>query len=260
MVIALLTDFGTRDHFAAAMKGVILTINPTVTIIDITHEIEPQDIRSAAFTLFACYKEFPAGTVFTVVVDPGVGSKRRAIAASSGGYYFVAPDNGVLSFVLAGDAKIVELNQPDYFAEHVSHTFHGRDIFAPVAAHLSKGVWLAEFGPYVDDPVLFELPKPETTGGNAIGEIIHIDRFGNLITNLTTGNLPPTFVVEINGQTIDRYCEYYAEADEGELFTILGSAGFLEIVVNRGCAQQALAAKTGDRVRVAAKDMGGKTN
>src|SRR5262245_16300229 len=130
MPIALLTDFGTQDHYVAAMKGAILTIDPQAAIIDITHEIEPQNLTSAAFTLLACFRDFPPGTIFVAVVDPGVGSARRGIAVSSGGYNFVGPDNGIFSFVLGEDAEIVELVNPSYFANHVSATFHGRDVFA----------------------------------------------------------------------------------------------------------------------------------
>jgi S-adenosylmethionine hydrolase len=254
MVIALLTDFGTSDHFVGAMKGAILSVNPNVTIVDITHEIEPQDVRSAAFSLAACYRDFPAGTIFEVVVDPGVGSDRRGIAASDGGYSFVGPDNGVFSFVLTEDAEIVELTKVDYFAERVSNTFHGRDIFAPVAAHLSTGVRLEDLGPAINDPVLFEFPKPQITPEGAMAaEVIYIDYFGNLVTNLTREDLPPGFSLEIRGRRTDKHCEYYAAAGDDEFFSMIGSTGFLEIAANLGSAKELLAAEIGDKISVLTK-------
>ena len=254
MVIALLTDFGTRDYFVGAMKGAILSIAPKASIIDITHEIEPQNIRGAAFTFAACYRDFPKGTVFVVVVDPGVGSNRRAIAATSGGYHFVAPDNGVLSFVLAKNARLYELTNRKYFAREISNTFHGRDIFAPVAAHLSCGISPSEFGREINDPILFDFPRPFPVSGNEItAQIIHIDRFGNLITNLTMADLPADFWLEMKGVTIERNLKFYAEASPDELFSISGSAGFLEVVVNRGRAKESLSAQVGDKLTVRTK-------
>lgn len=162
MAIALITDFGIADYFVAAMKGSILSIHPSVSIIDITHEIPNHDIRAAAYTLAACCLDFPAGTVFTVVVDPGVGTDRRAIAVAAGGYYFVAPDNGVLSWALENmpDASAVELTNKLYFGPRRSTTFHGRDIFAPVSAHFALGVPLDEFGPAVTDLVRLDFRSP----------------------------------------------------------------------------------------------------
>lgn len=251
MVIALLTDFGTRDYFVGAMKGAILSIAPKASIIDITHDIEPQDIRGAALTFAACYQDFPQGTVFVVVVDPGVGSNRRAIAATSGGYHFVAPDNGVLSFVLAKNARLYELTNRKYFAREVSNTFHGRDIFAPVAGHLSSGISPSECGPEIDDPVLFEFPRPFRISDKVFSaEIIHIDHFGNLLTNLTPADLPTEFHIEMKGVTIERNLGYYAEAKSDEPFSILGSAGFLEIVVNQRSAKEHFSAQVGDKLIV----------
>jgi S-adenosylmethionine hydrolase len=255
MPIALLTDFGIRDHYVAAMKGVILTINPQAAIIDITHEIEPQNIRSAAFTLLACYRDFPEGTVFVVVIDPGVGSDRRAVAASSSGYYFVGPDNGVLSFALGKETKIVELKNPNYFADSVSATFHGRDIFAPIGAHLSKGVQLEQFGPVINDPVRLEFPKPRLNkDGTITAEIIHIDHFGNLITNLARPDLPKQIRINIKDRLIGRHCRFFAESESGELISIIGSSGFLEIVVNQGSAQDLLNAKIGQALRLTSEN------
>jgi len=255
MPIALLTDFGTRDHYVAAMKGAILSINPQAAIIDITHEIEPQNIKSAAFTLLACYRDFPAKTIFVVVVDPGVGSKRRGIAASSGGYNFIGPDNGVFSFALEDDTKIVELKSSEYFAERVSSTFHGRDIFAPAAGHLAKGVEREILGPPINDPVLFEFPKPHPLHDGAVmAEIIHIDHFGNLITNIAQQDLPERFRVEIGGRPIGKHRKFFAEGESGELISIVGSSGFLEIVVNQGSAENLLNAKPGQNFCLTRED------
>jgi len=251
MVIALLTDFGTIDHFVGAMKGAMLTIDPDAAIIDITHEIEPQDVRDAAFTLMACYKDFPAGTIFVAVVDPGVGSNRRAIAASSGGYYFVGPDNGIFSFILSDEDKVVELKNPSYFAERVYSTFHGRDIFAPIAAQLSKGVWLEEFGPAIYDPIRFSFSKPiRNADGSLTAEIVHIDRFGDLITNLSENDLPELFHIQIGEKVISKHCRFYGESEVGELITLVGSGGYLEIAANKDSAERLLNAKIGQDLRL----------
>jgi S-adenosyl-L-methionine hydrolase (adenosine-forming) len=249
-IIALLTDFGTRDYFAGAMKGAILSINPDAKIVDITHEIPPQDLSAAAFTLGACYKDFPAKTIFVAVVDPGVGSERKAILVETEKYFFIAPDNGLLSFVFA-DARvsIYELTNKKYFAENISTTFHGRDIFAPVAAHLSLGVEPDEFGNEIKDFLRLEIDPPRPIANQTIeAKIIHIDRFGNLITNLKPEDLPENFVLEIGGKTIDRKKSFYAEAETDEIFAIFGSAGFLEIAAKENSASKLLNAKNGDKV------------
>lgn len=254
-IIALLTDFGTRDYFAGAMKGAILSIDPGAKIVDITHEIPPQHIRSAAFTLRACYKDFPEKTIFVAVVDPGVGSARKAILVESENYYFIAPDNGLLSFVVddsaVADARaaVFELTNKKYFAEKVSSTFHGRDIFAPVAAHLSKGVEPKEFGNEIENFIRFEIAAPRRISDEKIeAEIIHIDRFGNLITNLKHENLPENFSLEINEMRIGKHLNYYAEAEGGEIFSVTGSAGFLEISAFRDSAKNLLNAEIGRKV------------
>lgn len=254
MIITLLTDFGTQDYFVGAMKGVIFSINAEVKIADITHEILPQDTRAAAFTLANYYKTFPPGTIHLSVVDPGVGSSRRAILAETNNYYFVAPDNGLLSFVFAEEKnlRVYELTNEKFFRPSVSQTFHGRDIFAPVAAHLSKGISAAAFGREIKDFVRFEIAEPGKISANEIeGEIIHIDRFGNLITNFKGEDLPEKFVIRITEKTFSKHLKYYAEADPGEIFSILGSAGFLEIVAYRDSAKALLNAKIGDKVFVA---------
>lgn len=248
-VIALLTDFGTRDHFVAAVKGVILSINPGLTLVDITHEIEPQNIREASFILRACYNNFPAGTIFVTVVDPGVGSSRRAIVAESEGYYFIAPDNGILSFVLHG-AVVYEITTEDVRLPVVSNTFHGRDIFAPAAAHLSLGKKPADLGPRVFDPVVIPESLPQKTTNGIIGEVIHIDRFGNLITNITPDLLPAFPIVEFAGTRIDRVRRTYSEAEHDQLFLIAGSAGFIEISVREASAASLFAISPGERIFV----------
>jgi S-adenosyl-L-methionine hydrolase (adenosine-forming) len=251
-VVTLLTDFGTRDYFVGAMKGVILSVNPNAQIIDITHEIEPQQIKSAAFTLAACYKNFPPGTIHLAVVDPGVGSTRRAISVAAEDYFFVAPDNGLLSFIFneKKDFRVFELTERKYFLPEISQTFHGRDIFAPVAAHLSKGVKANEIGREINDFVRLEIPRPRETGGRIEAEVIHIDRFGNLVTNLRSDDLPNRFVIKIKNRKIKRRVRFYAEAEPGEIFTIAGSSGFLEISVFSRSAQKILGAEIGAPVIV----------
>lgn len=253
-IVALLTDFGTKDYFVGAMKGVILSVNPNAKIVDITHEILPQDIRGASFTLRACYKNFPSGTIFVCVVDPGVGSHRRAILVETAEYFFIAPDNGILSFVFedcalagapASDSEICvfELTNDKYFAAKVSATFHGRDIFAPVAAHLSRGVKPNKFGTEIVDFKRFVENKTQA-------EIIHIDRFGNLITNLKKEDLPEKFALEIGGKKIETLQNFYAEAEKSEVFMIFGSAFFLEIVAFQDSAQEILNAEIGQKITV----------
>ena len=252
MIIAILTDFGTSDYFVGAMKGVIFSVNEAAKIVDITHEIPPQDISAASFTLRACYKNFPRKTVFLTVVDPGVGTNRRAILVETDDYYFIAPDNGLLSFVFQKqNFKVFELTNKEFFAETVSRTFHGRDVFAPVAAHLSKGVEAGEFGAEINDFICLKPAKPRTISAQeSEAEVIHIDRFGNLITNLKEKDLPSDFVLEINGKTINRLQNSFAEAESDDAFMIWGSAGFLEICVFQNSAANRLKAKIGQIISV----------
>lgn len=253
MIIALLTDFGTNDYFVGAMKGAILSTNQTAKVVDITHEIAPQDVLSASFTLRACYKNFPPKTIFVAVVDPGVGSNRRAILVQTDNCYFVAPDNGLLSFIFEErkDFRVFELSNKFFFAENISRTFHGRDVFAPVAAHLSKGVETDKLGREITDFVRFKTDKPRKISENETeAEIIYADNFGNLITNLTKNDLPERFVLEIKEIIIEKYLEFFAQAGKGELFMILGSAGFLEIAAFKDSAKKILNVKAGDRVLI----------
>ena len=253
VIIALLTDFGTKDYFVGAMKGAILFINENVQIVDITHEIEPQNIVSASFNLRACFQDFLVGTIFVAVVDPGVGSRRRAILVETPDYFFIAPDNGLLSFVFNGEKefRVFELTSRKFFAENISATFHGRDIFAPVAAHLSKGVKPSEFGLEITDFVRFDENKPRKISDREIeAEIIETDRFGNLITNLKREDLPARFTLEIGATKIENLRQFFAESEKGEVFMIFGSAGFLEIAAFQDSAKNILDAETGRKITV----------
>jgi len=255
-IIALITDFGMADYFVGAMKGVILSINPAAQIVDITHEISPQNIASAGFILRACYRNFPKKTIFAAVVDPGVGSNRKAILVETEDYFFIAPDNGLLSFVFLGfneteSFHVYELSGEQFFRRLISGTFHGRDVFAPVAAHLSNGVNPLEFGAKIKDYVCTAENKPQNFGENEIAaEIIHIDRFGNLITNLRKEDAPENFSLEISGKTIEKIRDYYSEAEQSEIFMIWGSAGFLEIAAFQDSAAESLEAATGQKIIV----------
>ncbi|HEU4506698.1 MAG TPA: SAM-dependent chlorinase/fluorinase [Pyrinomonadaceae bacterium] len=249
-VITLLTDFGTADYFVGAMKGAILSVNPLATIADITHEVPPQDISSAAFLLLAAYKTFPAGTIHVAVVDPGVGSSRRPIIVSAGEHFFVGPDNGLFTYIYDRESsyEVFHVTAEKYFREPRSTTFHGRDIFAPVAAALSNGVEVGMFGATIEDEVRLESSLvADVKDGRVEGRIIHVDRFGNCVTNITrdvfdTGNLV------INGETIGDFRDFYADNPRNEPFAIWGSAGFLEISINGGSAADKLRVKTGDRI------------
>lgn len=252
-VIALLTDFGTKDYFVGALKGMILTINPHARIIDITHEIEPQNIKSAAFTLRACCRNFPAKTIFMAVVDPGVGSARRALLVETGEYFFIAPDNGLLGFVFddAPDFRVFELTNEAFFASDISATFHGRDVFAPAAAHLSTGVEPSRFGALTSDFIKFEEAKPRRISDAEIeAEILEIDCFGNLITNLKREDLPAEFALEIGARRIEKLQNYFAESAQSEIFMIFGSAGFLEVVAFQDSAKNLLQAEIGQKIKV----------
>jgi S-adenosylmethionine hydrolase len=251
MVIALLTDFGTQDYFVASMKGVILTINPDATIVDITHEIPPQDIDSAAFILKACYNDFPHNTVFLCVVDPGVGSERKALVVETESYKFVAPDNGLLDFVLAeaDNFEAFEITNKQYLRHDITSTFHGRDIFAPAAGHLSASAPPSRLGTLISlDIQASKLEERDDSRLPIEAKIIHIDHFGNLVTNIRNRELLDDAGVEINGRQISKLYDFYAQAGVGELFLIRGSAGLVEISVCNGSAQAELGAACGNRL------------
>jgi S-adenosylmethionine hydrolase len=241
-----LTDFGTRDYYVGAMKGAILSINPDARPVDITHDIEPQNIASAAFVLSACYRDFPPATIFVCVVDPGVGSERGAIVVESNDHKFVGPDNGLFSFILGPNVRVTAIENEQFFRKPVSSTFHGRDIFAPVAAHLSRGIDVHELGPEINDAVMLPNIRPKRTDENTIeGSVIHIDHFGNIVTNITAEMAGDAFQLEIGGRLIGDRREFYAGAEPGKLFTVQGSAGFIEISINGGSAAEKLGVKTG---------------
>ncbi|MBA3912552.1 MAG: SAM-dependent chlorinase/fluorinase [Acidobacteriales bacterium] len=257
-VITLTTDFGLEDHFVGVMKGVILRVAPEAEIVDITHAVTAFDIMDGALTLAAAYRYFPAHAIHVVVVDPGVGSVRRPILVRAGGYRFVAPDNGVLSAVYARekDLRAWHVTSKQYFLQPVSNTFHGRDVFAPVAAYVAAGVAPEAFGPEIKDCVRLPLPKPALEGTNTIrGAVLMIDRFGNLMTNIRPEDAPQVFEgrkvrICIGAREITSIRSSYAESESGELFGILGSSGVLEIAANRASAEQITVASAGDEVTV----------
>ncbi|HVU14304.1 MAG TPA: SAM-dependent chlorinase/fluorinase [Phototrophicaceae bacterium] len=271
-LIALLTDFGTTDTYVGVMKGVMLGINPDLQFVDLTHAIEPQNIKQAAFVLLNSYRYFPKGTVFLVVVDPGVGSLRKSIAAQVDNYAFVAPDNGVLSYVLRelGEVRAVELTNPAYRLSATSRTFHGRDIFAPAAAHLASGVEFEQFGNWVDKPITLSEPllKAEKT---ISGEVLHLDHFGTLVTSIgllqwdeaRQLTLTPRFgdasqvsfaadkaIVTVGNQQIGSIDRTYAEVEKGEVLALIGSSGYLEVSINGGSFAERFGAHIGDLVTV----------
>jgi len=255
-VITLLTDFGTADYFVGAMKGAILSVNPRAVITDITHEVPPQDIDSAAFMLLGAYKTFPPGTIHVAVVDPGVGSARRPIIVKAGKQFFVGPDNGIFTYIYEREPKhqTFHVTAEKYFRKPTSTTFHGRDVFAPVAAALSNGVKVEAFGPKISDEVRLENSLvPEVKDGRVKGRIIQIDRFGNCITNITRDLLGGEGArLVVKGKTIRKFQDFYADESgrRNELFAIWGSAGFLEISVAGDSAADKLGAKIGDRITV----------
>jgi len=266
-MITLLTDFGISDPYAGIMKGVILSVNPSAQIIDVTHGIEPQDIMGAAYFINAAYRYFPLRSIHVVVVDPGVGSDRSIIAVSAGGHFFLAPDNGVLSLVLENLCAntIIKVENETYFLKPVSRTFHGRDIFAPVAGHLSKGVGIDSFGPAItrDQMVTIALPKPYLSeSGELVGKVISVDRFGNLITNIDLQSINEAFgfnndrrlKILIGSHQIEGLSSAYHDVSPQSLLAIIGSMGFVEISLNFGNASVSCGETKGSVVKVSAVD------
>jgi S-adenosylmethionine hydrolase len=251
-LVTLLTDFGFQDHYVGVMKGVLLARAPHVRIVDLCHEVRPQDVHGAALLLAASYRSFPPATIHVVVVDPGVGSERRPLAIETPAGRFVGPDNGVFSYVLDEQpaARAVALRERRFWLPDISQTFHGRDIFAPVAAALASGVPLDALGPPVDDPVRLAAPVAQLQEDGAwVGAVVYVDRFGNLITNLHATDLPPEpVVVEVGGQVIRGLSRHYAVA--APLVALVGSMGRLEIAVPRGDAARALGVGVGAPVVV----------
>ena len=255
-IVTLTTDFGTSDHFVGTMKGVILGISPQTQIVDITHEIQPFEVTEGAFVIAQAYRYFPRGTVHVVVIDPGVGSTRRPILAEMDGHYFVAPDNGVLSMVFSGGKpKVRHITSEKFFLKQVSRTFHGRDIFAPVAARLAKGIQPARFGKLIEDHLRLVLAKPAPRSKREwTGAVLRVDRFGNLVTNLHIDDFPQVkthaFRLKIGRESITRLALTFTECGPGELFAIVGSSAYLEIATNQGSAAKALGCGAGAPVEL----------
>jgi S-adenosyl-L-methionine hydrolase (adenosine-forming) len=257
-LITMTTDFGEADYFVPAMKGAIYSINPAAEIVDLTHLIPPHDIYEAAFTLMCCYTDFPRNTIHLVVVDPDVGSARRPIMVMADECNFIGPDNGVFSYIYqrAHINRVVHFTTQHYFRQPVSSTFHGRDVFAPCAAYVSKLVDWRMMGEEISDPVRFNTPTAVVVSENQIrGTVIHVDRFGNLVTNITPAELTEERIragarVRIGKHEATRVLNYFAEANQNELFAYFGSAGFLEIAVPRQSAARLVEARRGIEVEV----------
>jgi S-adenosylmethionine hydrolase len=259
-MITLTTDFGLTEHYVGAMKGVIYSINPKAQLVEITNAVQSFDVLDGALAISQAYSYFPRDTVHVVVVDPGVGGTRRPIIASVGQYTFVAPDNGVLSLVYEREERVSvrHITSEHYFHHPISNTFHGRDVFAPVAAYLSKGVDAEKFGEEITDFVRFLAPKPKATAANVWkGIVLKTDKFGNLITNITPKDIPRifdgsshAFKITVGKVEITKLHSNYGEGAPGELFAILGSTGFLEVATNKGAASRVAGADKGSEVSV----------
>jgi S-adenosylmethionine hydrolase len=248
-IITLTTDYGTNDHLVGTMKGVILKINPDATIVDITHNILPFDLLDGALAIGSAYSHFPSKTVHVVVVDPGVGTERRPLLVSAQNQYFVAPDNGVLSVIFEREAAslvVRHANVQHYYLTPVSNTFHGRDIFAPVASWLSKGWQTASMGDEISDYKRFSIPRPKEADGTMKGVVMRTDAFGNLMTNFRSEDLPESALdggaiqLQIGPHQVSRLVDTFARGDNGEPVAYLGSSGYLEIAVNKANAARAL--------------------
>jgi S-adenosyl-L-methionine hydrolase (adenosine-forming) len=257
-VISLITDFGQNDNFVGVIKGVILSINPNAKIVDICHEVKPHDILTGAFLLKSSFKYFPKGSLHLVVVDPGVGSERKKLLVKTKDYFFVAPDNGVLSPALKDQvsSKIIEITNKNYFLKPTSDTFHGRDIFAPTAAYLSKGEDFSKFGKRIKSIKELRLPQVQMAAERLIGEVIYIDRFGNLVSNIGKEILGrfiknKKFKIFIKNKTIDKLSHSYTEGTYLKPLALIDSFNYLEIALNRGSACNYLKAKKGTEVILA---------
>ena len=256
-IVTLITDFGGRGEYLGAMKGAILRVNPGCQIVDITHEVQPQNILQASWVLKACHSYYPPGTVHLVAVDPGVGTERRAIVLEKEKYFFVGPDNGVFSMVFSpgGRVSAYELAQRKFFLTPLSDTFHGRDIFAPAAGHLSLGLEPRFFGPRIKKLVTIDWPTPHRSKGLLRAKALWADSFGNLITNISreehgTELLGRAVQIKGRGWRIDRVHRTYAEGRRGQPMALFGSGGLLEISVNRGSALDTLGLKPGDPITI----------
>jgi S-adenosylmethionine hydrolase len=255
-IITLLTDFGTRDHYVAAVKGVLLELLPGATVVDVSHEVPPHDVTQAAFLLANCWRDFPSGTVHLAVVDPGVGSERHPIAVSADNHYFVGPDNGVFTYIYRESGKWIarEIMPAGPRRRTLSATFHGRDIFAPAAAALAGDTPFDGMGSVIEKPNMLDLPRVEIEIGKISGAVIHIDRFGNLITNITQAHLVAagissgSMTVKLVGREITRSVDHYAEAPPGDVVGLVGSSGYYELAKRDGSAAEAVGAERGAKV------------
>src|SRR5438105_4904397 len=258
-IITLTTDYGTNDHLVGTLKGVILKINPDVTIVDITHDVAPYDLLDGALAIGSSYSYFPPRTIHVVVVDPGVGTDRRPLLVSGETQYFVAPDNGVLSLVYEREQTVLvrHANVEHYYLQPVSNTFHGRDVFAPIAAWLSKGSQASAMGEEIADYKKFSMPRPKSADGMAKGVVLRTDSFGNIVTNFRAEDLPAAAVesgavnITLGAHSINKLVDTFAKGNPGEPFAYIGSNGFLEIGVNRGNAAKSLGIGRGAQVTLA---------
>lgn len=255
-IITLTTDFGLADPFVGIVKGVILNLAPSVQIIDITHEIEPQNIQQAALTLESAHNYFPKNTVHLVVVDPGVGSERRSIAVKTKSAIFVGPDNGVLTPVIVASSPVYELTNKKYFLDSPSSTFHGRDVFAPASAWIAKGTALSKMGRKISDPQILQFPQPEVKENVISGKIIHIDRFGNCISNISLNLLNATFqakdslTLKIGKTSIQDIASHYSQCDRGDLGCLINSWDKVEIFCREGNASNKLKCRVGTSITI----------
>jgi S-adenosylmethionine hydrolase len=254
-LITLTSDFGLKDPYVAEMKGVILTINPQATIIDVTHCVEKFDIRMGAFVLASVASYFPKDTIHLAVIDPDVGTERRPILIQTKRSFFVGPDNGVLMLAAQnqGIEHLYEISNPKFMLPKVSNTFHGRDVFAPAAAHLDKGIKPSEFGPEITEVATPKFASVERRNSSLIGEVWHIDDFGNIITNISQKDLPQNRVVNVKLPGVLQNISFdktYAQAKPHEPLALIGSHGFLEIALNQGNAAEKFHAKAGDKIEV----------
>lgn len=255
-IITLTTDYGTNDHLVGTLKGVILKICPEANLVDITHNVTPYDLLDGALAIGSAYSYFPARTIHVVVVDPGVGTERRPLLVTGENQYFVAPDNGVLSLVYEREESILvrHANVEHYYLQTVSKTFHGRDVFAPVAAWLAKGSQAAAMGEEITDYKKFAMPRPKSAEGATKGVVLRVDSFGNLITNFRPDDLPASAIesgainLQVGSQVVTRLVDTFAKGNPGEPFAYIGSNGFVEIGVNRGNASKALGVSRGVQV------------
>lgn len=253
-IITLTTDFGYRDPFVGIMKGVILDINPFVTIVDITHGISPQNILEAAIAIEMSFESFPPRTIHVVIVDPGVGSRRRPVVVTTDYHYFIGPDNGVFSLVynLSKSLNVMHITAQHYFLPQRSSTFHGRDIFAPVAAWLSRGIEVSKFGEPIKDYVTMKVPTPVMVKKNILeGEVIYVDRFGNAITNIKARDIidREKFKVMVKGKEAP-FKDHYSQAEEAGLYSLINSFGYLELFMYRGNASSHFGITVGEKVGV----------